>query len=156
MQTREKDGIGGSNSTNPYLELALRSQINQQFGVKAFARYGSEDYDTVVAAPLLTEYDDRLTLRVGVSANYQISPSLSLFTGLDLISTSYESGRLAGTSISVGDADETLVNASIGASLKFTDNIYGTLTYSFTNSDGDIANRNYDRNRISVGVSAQF
>lgn len=155
-QLRETDGVGGSDSTNPYLEMALRSQVNQQFGVRAFVRYGAEDYDTVVFAPLLTEYDNRLTMRVGVSANYQISPALSVFAGLNVISTSYESGHLAGTAISVGDSSETLINASIGASLKFTDHIYGTLTYNFTNSDSDIVNRNYDRNRISVGVSAQF
>jgi len=155
-QLREKDGIGGNNSTNPYLEMALRTQVNQQFGVSAFVRYGSEDYDTIVATPLPSEYDDRLTLRVGVSANYQISEYLSLFAGLNVISTSYESGRLANTVIPVDDASETLLNASIGASIKFTDHIYGTVTYNFTNSDSDIANRNYDRNRISVGVSAQF
>lgn len=155
-QLREKDGIGGHDSTNPYLEVALRSQVNQQFSVRAFARYGSEDYDTVVAAPLLTEYDDRLTLRVGVTATYQVSSYLSLFAGLNVISTSYESGRLAGTAISVSDSSETLVNASIGASFKFTERLYGNLTYNFTDSDSDISNRDYDRNRISLGLSTQF
>ena len=91
-----------------------------------------------------------------MNANYKVSPDLTLFAGLNVISSSYESGRLAGTSISVGDSSETLVNASIGASLKFTDNIYGNLTYNYTNSDSDITNRDYDRNRISAGVSVQF
>lgn len=155
-QLRDVNGVGGDNSSNPYLELALRSQVNTQFSVSAFVRYGVEDYDTIVPSPLLTEYDERLTLRVGVTGEYQISPSLSIFGGVDLISTSYESGRLVGTAVPVGDADETLVNAYIGASLKFTEYLYGTLRYSFTNSDSDIANRDYDRNLVSLGVRAEF
>jgi len=157
-QLREMQGLGGNDSTSPYLELALRSQVNTQFGVRAFIRYGTEDYDTVVALPpfVPVEYDERLTLRVGVSAEYQLSPALAIFGGVNLINTSYESGRILNTVIPVGDADETLINAYIGASLKFTDNIYGTLTYNFTDSNSDVLNRDYDRNRVSVGVRAEF
>ncbi len=161
-QIRDVNGIGGGSSTNPYLELALRSQVNTQFSVKAYARYGVESYDTVLggfpgALPgQLAEYDERLTLRVGVSGEYQISPSLSVFGGVDLINTSYDSGRLVGTVIPVADADETLVNAYIGASLKITEYLYGTLTYNFTNAVSDIATRDYDRSRVSIGLRAEF
>ena len=155
-QLREVDGISNDDSSNPYLEVALDSRINTQFTVRSFIRYGVEDYDTVVGIPALAEYDERLTLRVGVSGEYQLSPSLSLFGGLNVITTSYESGRIVGTTTPVADADETLFNAYVGASLKFTDNLYGTLTYNFTDSDSDIANRDYDRNRVSVGIRAEF
>ncbi|QTN33133.1 hypothetical protein HZ994_12695 [Akkermansiaceae bacterium] len=155
-QLRDVSGPGGSNSTNPYLELALRSQVNTQFSIRGFVRYGAEDYDTVVALPAIVEYDERLTLRVGVSGEYQLSPSLSLFGGVDLITTSYESGRLIPGPGGAPDADETLVNAYIGASLKFTEYLYGTLSYNFTNADSDVVNRSYDRNRISLGLRAEF
>lgn len=163
-QLREVDGFGGGDSTNPYLELALRSRVNTQFSVRAFVRYGVEDYDTVVFAPsgvavppaVLSEFDERLTLRVGVSGEYQLSPSLSFFGGINLINTSYESGRVVGTAFGVPDADETLFNAYLGASLKLTEYLYGTLTYNFTNSDSDVFGRDYDRNRISVGLRAEF
>lgn len=156
-QFREVDGVGGDDSTNPYLELAVRSQVNTQFSVKAFARYGAEDYDTIASTGAgLAEYDERLTLRIGVSGEYQLSPSLSIFGGVDLISTSYESGRIVNTATGVSDADGTLVNAYIGTSLKLTEYLYGTLTYNFTDSDSDLSGRNYDRNRISVGLRAEF
>lgn len=162
-QFREVDGVGSGDSTNPYLELAVRSQVNTQFSVRAFARYGSEVYDTIVSAAnpigpgaVAAEYDDKLTLRIGVSGEYQLSPSLSIFGGVDLISTSYESGRIVNTATGVSDADETLVNAYIGASLKFNECLYGTLSYNFTDSDSDVFGRNYDRNRISVGLRAEF
>jgi hypothetical protein len=93
---------------------------------------------------------------VGVSGEYQISPSLSLFGGVNLITTSYESGNFIIGGAPAPDADETLINAYIGASLKLTEYLYGTLTYNFTTSDSDVANRDYDRNRVSVGLRAEF
>lgn len=163
-QLRDVDAAGSDNSTNPYLELALRSQVNTQFSVSAFARYGAEDYDTVVNPKafipgILAEYDDRLTLRVGVAAEYQISQSLSIFSGLDVITASYENGRRLNGPLPLGtapDLDESVVNAYIGASLKFTDYLFGTVTYNFTNSDSDASGRDYDRNRVSVGLRAEF
>lgn len=161
-QLRDVDG-SGSSSSNPYLELALHSQINSQFSVRAFARYGVEDYDTIVntkAFPEISaEYDERLTLRVGIAAEYQISPALSLFGGVDLINSSYESGRRLNGPLPLGsspDLDEALVNAYIGASLKFTEYLYGTISYNFTNSSSDAAGRDYDRNRLSIGLRAEF
>jgi opacity protein-like surface antigen len=151
---------GGSSSSNPYLELALRTQVNTQFNVGAFVRYGVEDYDTVVVPKSVgvpVEYNERITLRIGVNASYQISPSLSIFSGLNVINTSYQSGNtLAAPRTPVVDGDEFLFNASIGASLEFTDNIFGTLTYNFTDSTSDNFGRDYDRSRVTVGVRAEF
>lgn len=160
-QLREMQSTGGGNSTNPYLELTVRSRVNTQFSVSAFVRYGAEDYDTVVTVPLagLAEFEERLTLRVGVTSEYQLSPSLSLFGGINLISTMYESGRdvsVPPAPVAVADAEETLLNLYLGASLKLTDNLYGTLTYNFTDSDSDVLDRTYDRSRLSVGLRAEF
>lgn len=151
----------GDSTSSPYLELAFNSQINQQFGVRAFARYGIETYDTVQAiAPAgLVEYDDRQTLRLGVSANYAVSPTFSVFSGIDYIPTSYASGRSVTSPPFLGsipDADEDIFNAYIGLSMKINDYLTGTATYNYTNSSSDINGRDYDRNRFSVGVSAEF
>ena len=155
-QLREVEGATGNDSTSPYLELALRSQVNTQFNIRGFVRYGVEDYDTVVGIPAAVEYDERLTLRVGVTGEYQISPSFSLFGGVNLVTTSYESGNFIAGGAPAPDADETLINAYIGASLKLTEYLYGTLTYNLTNSDSDVNNRDYDRNRVSVGLRTEF
>lgn len=151
-----RDVDNGDNSTNPYVELTLRSQINEQFTVSAFARYGAEVYDTVVSLPALVEYDSRLTLRVGTQANYRVSEQLSFFGGVDVISASFEDGRTVPGGLPAGDQDETLLNAYVGASLKLTEYLDGTISYNFTDSDSDIPNRSYDRNRISVGLKAEF
>jgi hypothetical protein len=161
----------GSNSTSPYAEFALNSQINTQFRVRSFARYGIENYDTVQGLDLnaptnglsdtLVEYDDRQTLRFGISADYAISPMLSLFGGIDYIPTSYSDGRWIPrpgevNPGSIPDVDEDIFSAYIGLSVKFNDYLTGTASYTFTDSSSDIVGRDYDRNRFSIGVSAEF
>ena len=155
-QFREMAATNGKSSSNPFLELTLRSQINTQFSVSAFVRYGAEVYDTVVSLPQLTEYDSRLTLRIGTAATYQISEKLSLFSGIDVISSSFENGREISTGVSQVDQSETMINASIGTSLELTEYLDATLSYNFTHVDSDLPDRSYDRNRISVGLQADF
>lgn len=158
VQLREIDAAGGSNSSSPYLELALNSQVNEQFRIRAFARYGIESYDTVQFHPTagLVEFDDRRTLRIGISSDYAISPMLSLFGGIDYIPTDYQEGRTIPGGLSASDLSEDMLNAYIGLSVKINDYLTGTASYNYTTSSSDIAGRDYDRNRISVGLSAEF
>lgn len=157
IRNRDVDAAGANSETNFHFESALRSQINDQFGVRVFARYGVEDYDTVQFSPGgLVEFDERKTLRIGVSGEYSLSPTLSSFGGVDLISTSFEGARAVAGAPNLSDRDETLVNLYIGASMKFTDYLFGTVSYNYTNSDSDFVSRDYDRNRVSVGLRAEF
>lgn len=163
-QVRDVDD--GSSIGSPYLELAFRTNVNDQFRVRSFARYGMEFFDTVqfvdidadgVLDPV--EYDDRRTLRFGVSAEYAFTPMLSFFGGIDYIPTSFNEGRalppaLPGTG--APDLDEDLINLNVGMSFSFTETVTGTVAYTFTDSSSDIVNRDYDRNRVSAGVFAQF
>jgi hypothetical protein len=160
VQLHDVDASDGASNTSPYLELALDSQINTQFRVRGFARYGIENYDTVQFTDQgLAEFDDRRTLRIGISADYAISPMFSVFGGADYIPTSYQSGRTVSTPPFVGsidDASEDMINLYVGLSVKFNDYLTGTATYNYTNSSSDLAGRDYDRNRISLGLSTEF
>ena len=165
-QIRRSDAAFGSDGTNPFVELALRSQINQQFSVRAFARYSAEVYDTTrvvagVGGTGVYDFDDRRTLRLGVSSEYAISPMFSLFGGIDYIPASFDDGRLVGVqagapALGVGGIDEDVWNAYIGLSVKFTDYLYGTVSYNYTDSSSDFLGYNYDRNRVSLGLRAEF
>lgn len=159
-QFHDVDASGGESQTSPYFELALNSQVNQQFSIKSFTRYGIENYDTVQTHPVagLVEFADRRTLRIGLSADYIISPTLSLFGGVDYIPTSYNEGRAIDPKYkgAVKDLDEDLVNAYVGVSVKFNDFLTGTASYNYTDSSSDLGGRNYDRNRINLGLSAEF
>jgi opacity protein-like surface antigen len=127
-------------------------------------RYGMEDDDTVLdpdSSPgeVSFNYDERSVFRLGVTGTYLLSPNLSLNSGVDFIQSEYDSGRqvepagnATGPSLS-----ETTVNAYIGMSVKLTDFLYGNLSYNYSQVVSDVNDyREYDRNRVSVGVSAEF
>jgi hypothetical protein len=163
LQMRDVDGGSGSNS--PYLEFALNTQINRQLRVGAFMRYGMESDDTVLRPDgygnASFNYDERSTFRLGVTGTYIISPDLSLNSGVDLIQSNYDGGRLVGEAKnpkgSIPSLSETTVNAYIGMSMKLTDFLYGNLSYNYSQVVSDVNDyREYDRNRVSVGISAEF
>jgi hypothetical protein len=161
-QFHEVDASGAEDSTSPYVELALNSQINSAFSVRSFLRYGLENYDTVRLLPNggIYEFDSRETLRLGVAGEYAFSQRLSLFGGVDYIPTSFDDGRWVGGNplapATAGGLDEDLINLYIGLSVKLTDYLYGSVAYNHTTSDSDLFGGDYDRNRISVGLRAEF
>lgn len=167
-QIHEVDAVNSSDSTDPYFELALNSQINSSFSVKAFLRYSLENYDTVraVGTPVdLYEFDARSTLRVGVSAEYAISQKLSLYGGIDYIPSQFDDGRnvaddgdplTAAPPPTASGLSEDLINVYVGVSMKLTDYLKGSITYNYTDSNSDLIGNSYDRNRVTVGVNAEF
>lgn len=159
-----RDVDDGDSYTSPYLELAMNSQVNQQLSVRAYTRYGIEGYDTVQNIPIagvgqLVEYDDSRALRIGVSSEYAISPMLSVFGGVDYMPTQYQGGRSLANPPFTGnipDQDQDIINLNLGLSYKFNDMLTGSLTYNYTDSTSDFAGQEYDRSRISLGLSAEF
>jgi len=154
-----RDVDDGDDTTSPYLEFSLNSKLTEALSLRSFARYGIESYDTVqyIGGDVI-EYSDRRTLRFGLSGEYVISPMLSVFGGVDYIPTSYQSGRFVdGNTGSAPDGDEDLINLYIGMSVRFNDFLTGTVSYNYSDSSSDVdSRRDYDRNRISVGLSAEF
>lgn len=152
-----RDADDGESATSPYLEANLISRVNSQFLVRGFVRYSIEDFDTVQTDGITTiEYDERLTLRIGASASYDLSPKLQIFSGVDYIPTSFQSGRLIQGPGPASDADEDVLNAYIGFALKITETIEANCSYNYTQSDSNLIGRDYDRSRISLGFSAMF
>lgn len=155
------DVTDGENFTSPYVEFAMSSQVNQQLSVRAYARYGMEGYDTVQYDSVagLVDYADTTSLRLGVSSEYVISPMFSVFGGVDYLPTWYEGGQSLQTPPFIGaisDLNSDIFNANLGLSVRFNDLLTGTLSYNFTDSTSDIDGQDYTRNRINVGLSAEF
>lgn len=154
-----RDVDGGDSYTSPYVEFALSSQISQQFSMRAYTRYGIESNDSVQVHPTdgLAVYNNAQTLRLGVSGEYSLSPMVSIFGGVDYIPTSYEGGEQLDPPFGgAGDLSNDLFNANIGVSVRFNEMITGSVTYNYTDSSSDLEYQSYERNRISVGVSAEF
>ena len=161
LQYREVDQ--GDSSSSPYLQIAINAQLNKDFTVRAFTRYGIEAYDTVLVDPNpaigSVEFDDKRTLRIGLSSDYAISQSLSLKGGVDYIPSSFRKGRSLEEPAyngSISDAYENLLNAYVGLTVEINDIFSISSYYNYTNSSSDISTRSYDRNRISVGANAKF
>lgn len=153
------DVDAGDSSTSPYAELTLRNQVNEQLMVRAFARYGLEVYDTVQAiGTSVYDFDQRASLRIGISGEYSITPMFTVFSGIDFITADMDDGRrVSGAGpLTASGYGQDLFNIYLGLSVKFMDGLYGTLTYNYTDSSSDFATQDYDRNRVSLGVRYEF
>lgn len=151
----------GDDTTSPFVEAAYNTQINQMFSLRSFLRYGVEAYDTTrLVGNGIYDFDDRTTLRIGISGRYALSQTLSFMAGVDYIPSTFDSGRRVAASgfapATQGEFDEDIVSLYVGAEVKLTEYLYGTLSYNFTDVDSDFANSSYDRNRVNVGVRAEF
>jgi long-subunit fatty acid transport protein len=161
---QHRDVSGASNSTNPNLEFALTSRVNDQLRVRAFSRYSMESYDTVRGlknSDQLVEFAKRDTFRIGIGAEYTLTPKLSFSTDLNYIPTTYKKGvrvdNLGGPDDPIpGSSDDDLLHMTLGIAYQITDSVFGTLSYSYTNSSSDLAGRDYNRSRVSMGVRAEF
>jgi hypothetical protein len=161
----------GDSNWSPYLESTLRTRVNEKFGLRAFVYYGlvgrqnsiwtNDAIGLTPAAPAtLVYFDERKLLRIGTQGSYDVSPTLSIFGGANLIYESYEDGTNVAGGLPIGtsapDFDETLYNLNIGASYRILENLYLTGSYNYTNSTSDSDLREYDRNRVQLGVQATF
>lgn len=150
-----RDVDNGDSTTTPFLQGSIRTIVNEQFSVNGFVRYSLEDNDTVFG---LTEFDERETLRLGLEGVYKISPKLAAFGGVNYIKTNYSDARLAIAPYTPSSftMDEDLINANIGLRLQLNDAWSCSLTYDYTDSSADNPARDYDRQRVTLGVDCQF
>ena len=150
-----RDSDSGSSNTSPFFEAALRSRVNEQFSVRLFTRYSMEDYGTSFPG---YSYDGSDTFRLGLSADYIVSPDLTLFGGLNYVMTDYQDASAPG----ISSLDQDLWNAYIGFSYKINDAFYLTGSYNYTDSSSSggtglaSAARDYSQNRASLGVRFEF
>ena len=154
-----RDVDEGDSGLCPYLEIALQSQVNQQLKLGAYTRYGAEFSDTVLTFGSNTyDYEDRRAMRLGFNAKYTITKEVSMLMGSDTILSDYAEGRNVANSNDFGDNKyENNFNAYIGFSTRLTDYLFCNLYYTYTQTFTDISDqREYVRNRISLGLSAEF
>jgi len=155
-QIREVDN--GDSSTNPYVEGSFTSQVNQAFSLRGYVRYGVEDFQRSIVDlsttpfPVSAVYSNVDTLRLGFTANYQVSRTLGLNGGVNFAMLDYNERQSA---LGQDQIDEELLNLFVGFTYQVTDNLSVNARYNFEDLTSD-AGRDYDRNRISVGASTTF
>ena len=147
VQNRDVDG--GRDSSSPYVEASLRSQINEQLSIRSYVRYGVEDYARSIGA---VRFEGADTLRLGLAGTYGVSEQLSLNAGVNYVSLGYVD-RVGGG----GDEDEDSLNLSVGLRLELSDTMWFNGSYNFETLSSDRGStREYDRNRINLGINTTF
>lgn len=156
-----RDLEGRDNATNPHVECNLIARPTKDLRLRSFLRYSVEDSDTIQSllrggSQQMAEYADRGALRLGISGDYTLSPSFTIISGLDYIPTSYRDGEFMDNGAPSPDVDEVVMNAYVGLVYKINEFFNATISYNYSDADSDFPIRDYDRNRISLGVSAEF
>ena len=81
---------------------------------------------------------------------------MSLFGGVNYIYTDYEDLTDESRAAGAEEGNESLINLNAGFSYQLSDALYLTGSYNYTTSISDFDDREYDRNRVQLGVQATF
>jgi len=155
-QIREVDF--GTDGNSPYLEATLRTQVNERFSLRTYARYGVEDWQRVLQLPFpgpTVLYSNTDTLRLGVTGNYALSRAINLTGGVNLAFLDFNDPQ-GPAPVGLNSVSEELVNVFVGFDYAVDDSLSVNFRYNFEDLSSDAVGRNYDRNRISIGASKTF
>lgn len=132
-----------SDETAPYLEASIDYAVSRKTHARVYAQLG---YD----ASELGLYDSSYALHIGATATHQFTERLSGNVGLHYVHSDY-SGNDA-----VESSSEDEINATVGLSYNFWNNLSLDANYSYTTISSDTEFRDYDRHRVNLGLNATF
>lgn len=141
LELREFDNRGSREA--PYVEGALNQRIGDLTSARAYTRIGLDSNE-------LGSYEEHFAWRTGVTLNHRFTKDLVGNAGLHYIHSSYTDSPIA------ADFDEDLISLSLGATYQFHKNLAVYASYYFTNTSSENSFREYDRHRLTLGVSATF
>lgn len=132
-----------ANETAPYGEFALDSAIDRQTTIRWFSAAGFD-------AAELQNFDTRYSIRTGINASHQVDRRLGINGGLSYAYSDFDGGD---TNPSV---TENSILMSAGLSYLLWSNVALNAQYSYTVLESSSIEREFDRNIISLGMSASF
>lgn len=135
------DSDRGVEESAPYLELGYNNQISRSSGFRWYNRLGYEGTE-------LGAFDSRYAYRTGISAYHAIDARTTFNGGINYAHTILSADS--------GDVDEDQIYLDLGISRRIGTNIDITAGYSFTTVDSEQDFRNFDRHRVSLGLSSTF
>lgn len=137
------EGPVGSH-TNPYVEGALNYKAGKHTTLRWYHYLGDDSSD-------LPGFQRGYSYKTGLSVNHQFSDRLSGNLGLHYLHQEF-SDSIAG----LDDQEDDTFAGSLGVDYRVWRNIGLNATYWYTNTSSDNAFREYERHRISFGVTATF
>lgn len=141
-QIRDSDAYGSK--TTPYGEFGLRYRTGKYSNLHWATRIGEEDAE-------LTTYEERYSYRTSLSYNQEFTQHLRGNAGVTYVHNDFQKGIFG-----QGDYNEDIFAISLGLSYRITSNVDLNANYHFSTIASDDEFREYDRHRVSLGVSASF
>ncbi|TDU81447.1 putative beta-barrel porin 2 [Prosthecobacter fusiformis] len=129
-------------NTSPYGEMALSYLVARQTTARWF---GSVGYDSSE----LGGFDTRYAVRTGLNVNHQVTKRVGVNAGVSYAYSTFDSG--GGTDV----AEHSLL-LSTGLSYQLLENLALDARYSYSILKSDDSLREFDRNNISLGMTASF
>jgi hypothetical protein len=130
-----------SDETAPYVEASLTYAVSRQTTARFYTQAGFD-------ASQLGTFDSRYSIRAGIIADHQFTARLAGSAGLHYIHSEYDD--------ELESAEQDELNASVGLSYNFWNNLSLDANYSFTTISSDTEFSDYDRHRVSLGLNATF
>jgi len=136
----------GDTTTAPYIETAYRWSASSRTKFRAFARWGITSFNTSF---LTDSFDINQNVRVGLAGTHQVSERLTVNGGIDYIFNDFQDSA-NGT---LEDVTGNLANIYVGLNYRINQNLYFDATVNQTVSTSDLDARDFDRTRVSAGLS---
>ncbi|MCB1224245.1 MAG: outer membrane beta-barrel protein [Verrucomicrobiales bacterium] len=134
---------GRTSKVSPYAEFALNYQADRKTTVSWFSMLGYDGTE-------LQSYSDRYSFRTGINAQHAVDRRLTLNGGL-----SYVYSKFGGNAL-VDEVTENSVMVSAGVNYLLWENFSVNAGYGYTILKSSNELREFDRNRVTVGMSATF
>lgn len=131
-------------NTAPYAELALNYAIARQTQARWFGSVGFDGAE-------LGAFQSRYALRTGIDVNHQINKRVGVHAGAQYAYSDFDGG-----SAIVQDVTEHSLLLSAGVSYQILENLAVDAAYNYSILSSDNAAREFQRNNVSLGLTASF
>ena len=129
--------------TAPYGEFALDYAVDRTTSIRWFSALGFDGTE-------IQAFDSRYSFRTGINATHQVDRRLTVNGGLSYVYSDFDGGQISPS------ITENSILVSAGLSYLLWSNVSMNAQYSYTVLDSDDNTRDFDRNRVSLGMSASF
>jgi len=132
-----------TNNTAPYAEVAMDYAVTRRTQARWF---GSVAFDGAE----LQNFDSRHTLRTGVTLSHQITKKFGANAGLQYAYSTFDGSG------AVVDVTEHSLMLSAGVNYQILENLAVDASYNYSTLMSDDAVREFQRNNVSLGLTASF
>ena len=148
VQFRDIDN--GDSNQNLYLSVTFNRELTELLDFKFTTTYGADEQGNLLAG---TRFEEKISWRNKAGLSYDWSQKIKLTSEVDYLFGDYSDPQ----SGSAPEGDEERLTWSTGATYTYSPTMRFNATYSYVNSNSDVATVNvFERNRFSLGANIDF